>query len=344
MSVGNGVPYMGWQSILGVEPQLTATTFVTSTNFLPFNSESIKREIEESKLPQIRNSRDYHKRVLTNESVGGAIECDLDASSDAIMYLLKSAMGGTASVAVVSAAVSFTHTLSLGDMETNGASAGSALMRGVSIATRKGSTDTFDNSFCRVNNFTISGEVGSPVTVSFEILGQSQTTSATMGVGAVSFSTVVPVVFDGVTIQTGDSITNISAEYFTSFEFSLNNNIDDGQRSLGSRTRTQLPPGMRDISLNLGQRYDTLTSFNRFIENTMTAIQIKLDSKQTITSGATTYSMYIDLPETYFNSNQPETGGPDVITYECAISGMYSSEKGYACQLRITNGTSSYDE
>ena len=343
MAVGNEVPYSGWQSVIGIAPQLTSTTFVTSTCFLEFNSESVKREVEELKLPHIRNSRDFHKRVRTNDSVGGSMEFDLDCGSDAVMYILKAAMGGTASVATISAAVSFTHTFSPGDMETNGASAGSALMRGISVAVRKGSTDTWDSSFCRVNNLTISGEVGSPVVVTAEIVGMSSTVSATMGASAVSYSAVNPVTFAGVGIQTGDSITNVSAEYFTSFELSINNNLDSDARSLGSRNRTQIPVGMREVTLTLGQRYDTLTSFNRFIQNTATAVQIFLDSAQTITSGATTYSMYIDIPETYFNSNQPEVGGAEVITYEANISAIYSSEKSYVTQFRVTNGTSTYD-
>ena len=343
MTVGQEVPYSGWQSIIGVEPQLTSTLFVTSTNFLAFNSESMKKEIEEVKLPHLRNSRDYHRRVMTSENVGGSIEADLDASSDAVMYLLKSGMGGTVSTAVVSAAVSFTHTFSPGDMETNGASAGSALMRAVSIAVRKGSTNTFDNSFCRVNSFTIAAEAGGVATVAFELLGQSQTASLTMGAGAVSFSTVTPVVFDGITILTGDSITNISAEAFTNFEFTVNNNLDDSQRQLGSRNRKQIPVGMREVTLTLGQRFDTLTSFNRFIQNTATAIQIKLDSQQTITGGETTYSMYIDVPQSYFNSNQVEVGSPDVLMYECNVAAIHDSEQSYVCRLRVTNGTTTYD-
>ena len=216
-------------------------------------------------------------------------------------------------------------------------------MRALSVAVRKGSTDTWENSFCRVNNLTISGEVGGHCVVSAELIGISTTAHTSIGAVAVSYSTVNPVVFDGITIQTGDSISNISAEYFQSFELSIANNLDDNARNLGSRNRQHIPVGMREVTLTLNQRYDTLTSYNRFIQNTLTAIQIKLDSGKTITSGETTYSMYIDIPEAYYNSSQPEVGGADVLTYETNIASMYSSEKSYVVQFRVTNGTSTYD-
>jgi hypothetical protein len=133
----------------------------------------------------------------------------------------------------------------------------------------------------------------------------------------------------------------VSVEYFKSFEFTLSNNID-AQRFLGSRQVGILPPVKRDVTLKLAQNFDTMTSFNRFYQNTMTAISIIMDSQQTIGAGSTTYSMQIDLPSCYFNSNQPEVKGSGVMEYSLDVRAMYNASIGSTLQMFIRNGTAAY--
>lgn len=342
MTVGSGVPKMGWQSAIGVAKETTFGTFVTSTAFIEFSSESLKMEREEILIEAINTSRDITKRLVGNETVGGTIEAPLNVASDALVLIMKQAMGGTLSSAAVSGGSSYLHTLYTGDMEDNKDSATAADFKSLSIAVRRGDADAFNYYGCRVSQLTISGEVGSPINISAEIVGKGMSISAT--IPAVSLSDVLPVNFTGITIQTGDSITNVSAECFTSFEFVLNNNIDTDQRCLGSRQVAQLPPLKRNVTLTLNQRFDTTTAFNRFFSNTITAIKVTCDAEQTITTGATTYSMIINLPKCYLNSTQPEVGGADVLTQELMFTALYSSNTNstYSVQMLVCNATSGY--
>ena len=105
-----------------------------------------------------------------------------------------------------------------------------------------------------------------------------------------------------------------------------------------------IPPGRREVTLSLGQRFDTMTSWNEFIQNTTTAIQLILDSGKTIgaAAGSTTYSMKIDLPKCYVNSNNPQVGGPDVLENNIELTCMRETTLGYPVLISCWNGTAAY--
>lgn len=340
MGVGDGVPFLGYDSAVCIAKQLTSTTFVTAGSFFEFNSESVKKEREEIKIESINNNRDYTKRLVGNETISGGVEFDLNPAEDGIVNIIKQALGGTCTSATVSAGATYTHTLRIGDMENN-ATAGATSMRGLSVGIRKGNTNTWQCSMMRVNELSISGEVGGPVVCSAEFVGMSETNHTSIGAAAVSFSTVAPVNFTGVKVEIGNTITSLTEEYFTGFEFTLNNNIDDSVRRLGSRNIVQSPPLKRDVMLKLSSRFDTMTSHNRFLDNTITAIQITCDSEQTISSGVTTHSMYIKLPNCRYNSNNPEVGDSGVLAYDVDITSLNDASLG-SVQIVITNGTADY--
>ena len=345
MAVGNATPKMGYDSCIGVAQETTFGTFVTTTaSYIEFNTESLKHSREEIKLESINNSRDFTKRIIGNETVEGAIEADLDINADGLVYIMKQAMGGTVGISTISA-TEFVHTLNTGNMEANKGTTTASDIKSLSFAVRKGDANTFNVAGARVGNLTIKGEVGAPIIMSAEIIGQYMSISSTIG-GVISYSDVTPLYFKGVTIKTSDTITSASltAEYFTAFEFTLNNNLDGDQRSLGSRNITVLPPGKREITCKLTQRFDTTTSYDRFISNTATAIQIVLDSETTVgtTGGNTTYSCIINIPAAYWNSNMPEVGGNEVLTHEIESSGMYSAEEGFSVQIVVRNDTANY--
>ena len=343
MAVGNSIPEQGWQSAICISKQETITTYVTSGTFIEFNSEALKEEQEEILLNSINTTRDHMKRLKGNGSVSGPIEMDLNANNDGCINLIKQAMGGTVTTAVNSTAVSFVHTINTGDMENNAGTNTSNDMKGLSVGVRKGQTNVWNVATCRVGTLSLAGEVGSPAVMTAELIGMSNTTGTTIGAAAVSFNNDLPVNFTGVTIETGDSITNVSEEYFTAFEFSINNNLDDGQRSLGGRYLSIAPPpGRREVKCTLTQRFDTMTSFNRFIQNTATAVKITLDSGFTMASSSVTSQVVIRIPQAYWNSNQPEVGDVGTLTHEVEISGIYDSSATYSVQIDVRNGTSSY--
>ena len=335
MSVGNNNPFMGWESILGVAPETTFGTFVTSTAWIEFNSESLKHGIELIKIEAINSRREYTKTLQGNTSVEGAIEMPFNCASDGCIRILQQGMGGTATVAAASGS-SYTHTLKNGDMENN-------TMKSLSIAVRPGaSTNKTWNFFgCRVNNLTIKGEAGSPVVMSADLIGKGCSTSAT--IPAAVYSDVLPCNFVGATIKTGATSSSLSEEYFKSFELSLQNNLNTDHRVLGSRELQTLRPARLNIILKVNQVFDTTTAYDRFTAMTSTYFEITLDSQQVVSSSSTgTYKAVITLPNCKLNSNTPSVSGPGPITQELEYVCLYASTQAYAMQMTVRNKTASY--
>jgi hypothetical protein len=340
MAVGNNYPFMGIDSRIGIAEQVTISSFVTSTVVMDFTSESMKQNREEIKLDSISGTRDFTKRIIGNESVEGTIEGPLNVDDDGWAYIIKQACGGTVTAATVVAG-SVLHIFNMGDMESNKRTTTGTDVKGLSIAVERGDSDkVFNYMGCRVNTLTIKGEIGQPLMISADFIGQTMSVSATLP--ALTYSNVVPLDFTHVLIQTGDSLGSISQEYFTSFELTINNNLDSEQRVLGDRTVNHLPPTRREINLSVSQRFDTTTAYDRFTQNTFTAFSFTIDSGITITAGGDNYYMLINVPEAYINSNQPEVGdtGPLNVEYECAC--LYNTTVSYALQLKIRNTAANY--
>lgn len=340
MGIGNGTPFMGYDSAIAIAKETTFGTFVTATSFLEFNSESFKFMREEIKLEAINSTRDFKKRMIGNETVEGAIEAPLNVASDAVVNIIKQAMGGSVASSSIST-TSYKHILNVGDMENN-ASTGTDPMKSLSVLVRKGDTHEWAFSGMRVNTLTIKGEVGQPIMFSAEFIGKGASLTSTTP--AVSYSDILPVNFTGVEIGVADSITaaTLIAECFTAFEFTLNNNLDGDQRCLGTRNIAVLPPVRREVSLKLSQRFDTITAYSRALANTMSAVRIIL-SGDTAIADATTYSMAIRLPAVYFNTSpMPEVGDAGVLMQELEGTCMYNTAAAYVVQMDILNATANY--
>lgn len=342
MSVGNNVPQMGYNAVLGLAKETTFGTFVTSTVFVEFNSESLKHSVENIKLETINGTRDYKKILRGNTTVDGSIEAPFNIASDAVVLMFKQAMGGTCT-AVAASSTSYTHTLRTGDMENNKSSAGAAEFKSLSFAVRPGDsgTNTWNFFGCRVNSFTLKAEVGQPVAMTAEIIGKGCSTSSTIPTAA--YSDVNPVMFVGASIQTGATTTALAAEYVKSFELSLNNNISGDHRILGSREVAQLPPVKRDVTLKVTQVFDTTTAYDRYTQATSTTFELTLDSQVALGASSGTYRCVITLPKCILAPNTPSVSGPGPITQELEYTCLYASTQSYAIQATVRNLTASYD-
>jgi len=268
---------------------------------------------------------------------------DFNPVADACVYLLKQAFGGTvSSAAVTTGAAQYEHTINVGDMESNKRTTTADDVKSLSVQVSKGGR-VWDFLGMRVNTMSIKGEVGGMVMLSAEMVGKTATITASTPTAV--FSNILPLNYIGVTFETGDSLGNLTAEKIQSFEFTLNNNLDGDTRELGSRNISKAPPLRREISLKVGQRFDTTTAHNIFLAETATAIRITMNSFQTMTSsiGAAVYQTVINLPRCYYNSNTPEVGGMEVLKHELEISPIsQNTTTAYPVQLTLRNLTASY--
>jgi len=336
-----GSTWLGFDSALNIAEEATfGTVNSTPAEGLKFTSESLKETIDEVLIPTINTTRQYLDRFQANVSVEGSLEYPFH-HTDGILFF-KHAMGGTVTTAVISAGVSFAHTFTPGDSLDFGTETS------LSITLRRGDNYYREYGGCRVNSYTLAGAMGETLNVTAEILGQKSASPTT--VGAINFTEGIPFTFKDAKFYEADSIGSLTItsgeQYITNFELTINNNItnDELVRSLGTNTVMDLPPNaLKDVTLNVTQRFDTNTAYNYYLTGTARAVMIVVNSGVTITGGdATTYSMRFSLPKCYYNEDGANVGGPGVLTQVIPFRAVSDSVTGFDIQAVLNNGTASY--
>lgn len=338
---------LGLYSVLQVSEEATYGTYETDGSSFPFRSENMKLMREKKVIESINSTRERQQVFQANETVEGSIEADFNPAETGIAYLIKQCFGGTVSSAIVSTG-NYLHTFMPGNMDNNDSTVGSADAKALSIYVQRGETSTGGWGFsgCRVNQMTVKGEIGQPVNISFELIGQ--TASLTAHVVTPGYSTILPLIFNGVTLQEGASVGSfpVTADIFQNFEVVFQNNLqsDEKARQLGSRQLSVLPPGMRAVSVKLGQRFDTTTAFTKFTANTFSALRILMDSGVTVGSaqGNTTYSAYIDLFRVYWEDCMPEASDAGILSQEQKGIAISDSAAGVSIRMVLSNATTGY--
>ena len=353
MPTGAGVGRVGVSALLGIAQETTLGTFVTATTYLPFVSESLNYTREKILVDELTGTRNSQRQFQGVAKVEGSVELYFNPQSDFCVFLLKHAMGGTVASTTTPTTTSTgrIHTLNEGDMDNNDSSVSASDTPSLSLWVRRGQTNTGAWGFfgCRVNQLTLSGEIGQPVKMTAEIVGISASLTS-YAPPSVGFPSNTPVIFNGVSIREAGTIgsaPSATADIFQSFEFTINNNLqsDDSSYALGTHTMMTLPPARRDVTLKLSQRFDTQTAWQKFVDNTVSAIDILLDTPNTMTAdaGATTYSARVRLQTCVWESAQPNVGDPGIITHEInAKAYQADTSTNYAVQMVVTNITNGY--
>lgn len=346
MAIGDGYE-LNYKSFVAVSKETTWGTFVTATACLEFNTESIARNIPGQMLTAVNSQREVHKRILGNETVSGALDVDLNIANDAVVNIIKQAMGGTVTSTPITTGA-YTHVLTTGDMEANAGTSTSTDMRGLSMVVRRGGTYSWCFQGMRVNSLTIKGEIGKPIMMTADFVGQTGSISSALVITPV-YPDTIPLIWTGVTVSHADSIGAIAgatARTYQSFEVKLDNKLQTDSRQLGSRQITALPVGGQEVSLKLTQRFDTTTSNANWLAETPEAIRILMTSSQTIggLANTTTYSMYIDLPRCMLDYKNPTVGGRDgALSHELNFMCLRdNTTTSYAIKAEICNATASY--
>lgn len=344
MAVGDGAIF-GYDSTLSLAEESTyGTKVTTSMKFIEFNSESFKHNRESKKLETINGKRDFQKRILLNSTVEGSLDANYNPAEDACVILAKHALGGTVTSALptTTLASDYEHTMVTGNNEDD---AKVALTFQVEKGGQTNGGKVWDVTGCRINTYTIKAEINSPVMFTAEVVGKTMSVSSSAPVAV--FSDIRPCDFTGITFEVGDSLGNLSTEKIQSFELTINNNLTSDNRELGSQYLSKPHPLRREVSLKVTQRIDTSTAYDRFVANTMSAIQITIDSAQTMTAASTgsfTYRTIIQLPQTYINGPaMPEVGDPGILSNELEIDCLsLNTTTAYSVRMITRNLTSSY--
>ena len=136
---------------------------------------------------------------------------------------------------------------------------------------------------------------------------------------------------------TEGSLTSSVAEAIQSFELEINNNLvtDESNRQLGSRLISGQPPApRRDVTFKISQRFDTTTTFDRFIQNTAGAAQLNFTG-QSITAEYAA-NLQIVLPSVRLKNSEPLVEGADsVLKSEIEFDVLVSGNAGTTTSREI---------
>lgn len=151
----------------------------------------------------------------------------------------------------------------------------------------------------RVNSCTIAGSVGTPITISLELIGQAETNTAAGSAQALS-ATDVPerseFLFEEATFSLGGSALPME-----SFSLSLNNNLSE--RSLNSTSPSLLLAGQRVVDFNVVVPHNATTrdGYRRAITQVDTTAQLVLKGLHDGSGSSGTYSQVtIDFDKVSF--------------------------------------------
>lgn len=343
MAIG-GDSQQGIHSYLAVFREATWGTNpnsgATGATAIPFLTCNFKTEIKSEKLDTVGISQGFMKRVQLDKSVAGTMEMHLHPEESVL--LMGVALGG----GIISSSLTgaFTHSISAGNVVDTSPTA-------VSFNFRKGASHVFGYVGGRVNSMKISAKSGEVAKVSFDMVFKDSTIGATDIGTSLSFSSVLPFTFVNGTFRYSSSeaaaATTTSEEIITGFELTVNRNLksDSDSRGLGSNTLRVLPATRRDVQLKVNQRFDTTTTYNRFIQATAGAVELKFTGA-TITADKN-YEMTIRLPNVYNNTGDTEVGGSGEIlmteiTYDCLMVAPFPTTTSREIGITVINNVGSY--
>ena len=340
MTVGNDAE-LGVNSYVAFWKETTWGVFPAtgSTNASTMEPLTIgfKTEITNQKLETISRNRGFTKRVQLDKMVAGSLEQFLHPEESVLP--LAVAMGG----GIVSGSLSggFIHSLSSGNFDTDAAS--------LSFQVRKGLTHHWQYTGGRVNNCVITANVGEPVKVAYEFMFKDSTQTGSDISGDLSISATLPFTYVQGNYRYADteaSLTSTAIECITGFELAINNNLknDATARCIGSNVLAVLPPTRRAIEFKITQRFDTLTAWNRFINNDQGSIDLFFEGQSV--SAKQNFTCQITLPKVHVNTPDPEVTGPnDILTPEITFDVLVDNpmtSTGRDIGISIINSTASY--
>lgn len=322
--------------LLGFGEEVTWGTGVTATNFMEFRSQNFKMEIENERIESLGSNRSFTRQVRKNKSITGTLVFDLHPVDG--IKLIKHALMGTVTSALASTATAYNHTFTAGDLST-------ITQQGLTfeIKPSNDTTTAFIFSGIRINTLKITGAINTVLQCEINFIGKDLTTGA-FATTTASYAPNTPYVFHHANVD-----VDAGTESIIGFEFEINNNLkaEDDSRSLGSQLLSTLPPGRRDVSVSMTQRFDTLTAYNRFINNSFGAINFVFNNGETIGSDSpgTTDTMIINIPKAHFNTGgQPEISEVGILKQDLdfGITGDTTTSNPTDINITVTNSVTSY--
>lgn len=262
-------------SFIGIGKETTYGTEVAASQFLEFNSESIKRNGGQTVKPTLRTASAL-RAVKNKVGIDGSFTYPMSFGSSEL--LLKYAMGANNTTG----AGPYTHALTLA----------TALTTPLTIAVKRG--DVTDNEYayngCFIPKMTWSIQPEGQLDCTVDVLGREEAIRAN---STPTYTTTEYIAWDMLGVTVAGSAINVQ-----SFELTLENPIQGDTHYLGSLYR-QLPvrSGARKISGSIEFEFESTTHYNYVVDNTENAL--------VATFTGTSHSLVFSLPNVMWLGDTP---------------------------------------
>lgn len=183
-------------------------------------------------------------------------------------------------------------------------------------------------SGCTISSMAVSIKPNQMVNTTFSFVGKDLTTSTTsVDPVKTSYSSNEP--FDAYAhvmkiADAGDTLTSIAT--ITGIDFTINNNVNP-TFVLGSATTPQLEYGRATVEGTLTAYVEDMTLFNRFLNETPTAIEVPLDDP----TGLSTYTFL--FPRCKLNTGEISLEGEASRTINISFEALYDATEGTNVKL-----------
>lgn len=326
-------------SYVAVGKEATFGTYASATTAIEALSCSFTVKKNDMKLDGLFVQRGYNRRVMLGKEVTGALEQYLHPH-ESVLLLANALAGQVSSTAGTNSTL---HSISAGNFANS--------IAALSFNVRKGDTLTWRYHGGRCNTMKLTANVGDPVKCSYDMVFRDATQVADDISLILSISSVTPFVFTGAEFRYGASEGAVSTESVIGFELTVNNNLkaDANSRQLGTDTLAILPGTKRDIMLKVTQRFDTTTTWLRFISGTEGAVALFFSGTAIVAATTTPeyfHTMEIRLPRVQQRTGDPELkSSGDILTADLEYAVLVDNPNtttGRDIGLTVRNSTASY--
>lgn len=322
----------------------TFSTYASASTAIEALSCSFHVEVKHQKLDGMFVNRGYARRVALEKEVKGTLEQYLHPQ-ESVLLLVNALAGQISSTAATNSTL---HSISAGNFQNSIAS--------LSFNVRKGGASspgpfTWRYHGGRCNVLKITGVVGEPVKCSYDFVFRDATQTTDDIATILSISSVQPFTFVQGSFLYGASEGAVSVEQIQAFELTINNGIksDKDVRTLGTNTASVLPGTKREVMLKTTQRFDTTTSWLRFIQATEGAIELAFSGAAIVANTTVSeyfFTMNIRMPRVVQATGDPELkSSGDILSSELEWDVLLDNPNtttGREIGLTIRNSTSSY--
>jgi hypothetical protein len=305
----------------GFAEETTWGTRVTPTRFLPFNSESIKTELDYIESTAYRAGRKTQTVRRPNfKRVAGDIELEL---TQADVGLLMKHMFGSVSTTGSSP---YVHTF------TPGALLGKGLTIQMGRTSTDGTTRPFDYTGCKIAEWELTTKVGELAMLKCSVVGKTEDTGQSLA--SASYDSVLsPFSWVDGSVTIGGTATPLKELTITG-----NNGLLTDRFRIQSTTPTlTLEPqeaAVRQYGGTLVADFADLTAYNRFINQTAATLIV------TLSAGASA-SLVITMNVEFDGETPNATGIGDELVQNLPFTALHGTADSSTVTFTLTNLDSS---